>query len=58
MSSTYLVSFYKTTFWTRTETLYKIIPIALLKSWNKHFPNYEEQQRSLYVVEEPPTTSW
>jgi hypothetical protein len=53
ISSTYLVSFYKTTFQSGTKTLYKIIPIAFLKSWNKHFPNYEEQQKSPYVVEEP-----
>jgi hypothetical protein len=34
-----LVSFYNTTFWSGAKTLYKIIPIALLKSWSKHFPN-------------------
>ncbi len=39
ISLTYLVSLYKTTYWNGAKTLYKITPIAFLRSWNKHFVN-------------------
>jgi hypothetical protein len=39
ISSTYLVSFDEIIFWSGAKTLYKIILITLLRSWNKHFAN-------------------
>ncbi len=36
-SSTCLVSIHETTSWNGANILYKINPIALLRSWNKHF---------------------
>jgi hypothetical protein len=42
ISSTYLVSFYEIVFWNGAKTLYMIIPIALLRSWSKHFANVFE----------------
>jgi hypothetical protein len=39
ISSTYLISLYETIFRDGAKNLYKIIPIALLKSWSKHFVN-------------------
>jgi hypothetical protein len=39
ISSTCLVSYYEIIFQSGAKTLYKIIPITLFRSWNKHFPN-------------------
>jgi hypothetical protein len=42
ISSIYLVSLYETIFQNGAKFLYKIIPIALWRSWNKCFANVFE----------------
>ncbi len=39
ISRSFLVSFYKNIFGSGVETLYNIIPITFLRSWNKRFAN-------------------